>query len=124
LLKQALRVAQGRSPTEIPKEESMRSRFTVFNSDHYALIPPNARADREPEAYRWPWGRQNNRLNLRQSNARPFDCVEDQIDIDARQEASFRDMHFSGNQTREEYFESIAAQKGVNKFQIIEALHN
>ena len=122
LLKQALRVAKGLSPTEIPKEELMKSRFTVFNEQHYALIPPNARADRQPEPYRWPWGRQNNRLNLRQRNARPFDCVEDEIDIEARQEGSFFDVHFSGNPTREEYFLDIAAQKGINKFQVVAAL--
>ena len=124
LLKQAMRVERGLNPNQIPKEERFRQSFKVFSTDRYALIPPNARADRQPENYRWPWGQKNNRLNLRQADARPFDCVEDQSDIDARQDAGFINAHFSGKPTKEEYFSAIAAQNGVDKFSIVAALQS
>lgn len=120
LLKQAMRVEKGLDPNTVPN--NFHQRFTVYNEERYALIPPNARADRQPEAYRWPWGRQNNRLNLRQANARPFDCVEDEFDIDLRQNAGFEDVHYSGKQTKEEFFSAIAARNGVDKFSIVAAL--
>ncbi len=121
LLKQALRVAKGQNPTQEPNLDVLRPKFQVFNADHYALIPPNARADRRPEKYRFPWNRENNRLNLRQNNARPLDCIEDQYDVEARQNGSFLEMHFSGEPTREQYFLDVAAEKGVSKFQIVAA---
>ena len=119
LLKQALRVENGQPPTQLPNLDVLRPRFTVFNDRHYALIPPNARADRVPEKHRWPWGRQNNRLNLRQDNERPHDCIEDQFDVDIRQNGSWIDQHFSGQATREQFFLDIAVEKGVSKFDIV-----
>lgn len=117
LLKQAIRVGRGEKAdgSDSPSPAVLRPQNQIFTTNRYALVPRGA----VPKT--------NDTVvidkRLRQDNARPYNCSEDEYDVDLRQMGDWYEQHFSGRLSREDYFLATAQMKGVSKFDIVAAFN-
>jgi hypothetical protein len=115
LLKQAIRVARGQNATGegVASSAVLHPPFQTFTTDRYALVPPGVVP-----------GWKSGDPRFRQQAARPLNCLENEFDVDMRQNGSWYEQHFSGKASREQYFLGAAEVKGVTKRNIVDALHS
>jgi hypothetical protein len=113
LLKQAIRVARGENAdgTGVTPNAVLHPPFKTFTTERYALVPPGVVP-----------GWKSGDPRLRQQAARPLNCLENEFDVDMRQNGNWYEQHFSGRLSREQYFIDTAEQKGVSKRTIVDAL--